>query len=124
MRQEFKEPLDAIGKPQNQRLFNFIDNLETSREVKLVREGRLMNFEFSKEKDKATPIADSFILDKHLTRPFLSAIDHNVRNALTILVAFDDEKPLKMEDVLTPLSKAAELKMSRDESGTIKIIPL
>lgn len=59
-----------------------------------------------------------------LTPHFLSAIDDNVRNALSALVAFNDKMPFKMADVLTALSGAEELTMSRDESGKIKVILL
>lgn len=124
LRQEFKESLEAIGKPQNQRLINFIDNLETSKEIKLVTKGRILDFEFSKEKDEAEPIADSFTLDKHLISPFLDAVDHNVRNSLFELVTFNNKIPFKMADALTPLLEAAELEISRDKNGKIKIIPL
>lgn len=124
LRQELQGPLETIGKPQNQRLFNFIDNLGPSREVKLVRVNGFMEFEFSKEKDETALVANNFTMSKNLTRHFLSAINHHVKNALNVLATFGNETPFKMADTLAPLSDASELKMLRDESGKIKIIPL
>lgn len=123
LRQEFEESLEAIGKPHNQRLVNFIDNLETSREVKLVTKAVIMDFEFSKEKDHV-PTINNFTMSNDLTPNFLEAIDHNVKNALFALVAFDNKTPFKMADVLAPLLEAAELKMLRDKNGKIKVIPI
>ena len=123
LRQEFEVPLETIGKPQNQRLINFIDELETSKRVRLVKKNGFADFEFSKEKDHV-PNANNFTMGRDLTPHFLNAIDHNVRNALNLLVAFDDEKPFKMAEVLTLLRDAKELKMSRGENGKIQIIPL
>ena len=123
LRQEFEGPLEAIGKPQNQRLVDFINDLETSKEVKLVEKDGISDFDFSKEKDRAST-ANSFTMNIDITSRFLSAVDHNVRNALGLLIRFDEQIPLEMADVLTALSKAKELEMSRDENGKIKIISL
>lgn len=124
LRQEFKKPLEAIGTPQDQRLVNFINDLERSQEVKLVEQDGFWDFEFSEEKVETVTTPSSFTLDKRLTPAFLDTIDHNVRNMLAALVRLDEKMPLKMGDTLTVLSDARELEMSRDENGKVKVIPL
>lgn len=123
LRQEFKGSLETIGEPHNHRLFNFIDNLEFSEEVKLMKKRVFIDFEFSEKKDHSST-ANNFTMSNVLTPDFLRAIDHNVKNALNILVQFDEKMSLKMAAVITALSDASGLEMSRDESGKVKVIPI
>lgn len=138
--QEISTSLDSLrGKPNYQsmekafnKMSSVLDRLERAKEVRVVLSGAGSDFKFSEETEDEEPKQGEILMDNSITPKFVSALNHTIRNPLSIVSGFaeitqsEEAKRIvsacsQIQNAIEPLNNAQEIRISTDNKGYAEI---
>ncbi|MEK7534647.1 MAG: hypothetical protein AAB600_04905 [Patescibacteria group bacterium] len=129
---ELNEKRITIIKKNIKRITDILNGLEKAKEVRIVPLEVGSDFKFSEETEEETPTPGEVIMDESITRKFIDALSHTIRNPLNLVLGQAEtiqaeeiySASMQITEIMNSFTDARSIKMVTDTQGNTTITPI